>query len=476
MDGLFGSDSSDNEVEAKAPAERRQVDSSDNETEAKSRSARRRILSSDDESGEEEQRIPPVTDSREISPKRRREASSSRSRSGSRERSRSNSRLNREAESSGAEDAESTRSQPAVDAEEADLFGDIQSSDEEPERKHVPIVPRRERRERPVVKASCIVPDVPRFSQGNEEVFLARLPTWMGVDHRPFEAQSWDEEDEIPADPSIASHITLENTMRWRTVRDPSGEERKESNARLVRWSDGSTSLILGGEVFDANYMQGAPHQYITVSIPEAGVLQTQNRTPRNMTFKPYSRSSVVHQKLTKHISTSRDKDVSQTKMIVTMMDPEKEREAMEKAENEKIRARKRLEAKRRNASSGSRGLSARDLDGDSDDEATYLRGNTNIRRALDTYEDDFVVEDDEDEDDDEEEEREIQNTARLSQAKRQEKRHTSESTSRRQSEAVPPVRAAPSQPTDAHEDEDREIGVKRAKKKRHIISSDEDD
>lgn len=43
----------------------------------------------------------------------------------------------------------------------------------------------------------------------------------------------------------------MENTIRWREGPDKEGNIVKESNARLVRWSDGSYSLHLGSEIFD---------------------------------------------------------------------------------------------------------------------------------------------------------------------------------------------------------------------------------
>ena len=45
--------------------------------------------------------------------------------------------------------------------------------------------------------------------------------------------------------------LQVENTIRWRSVKDEDGNEVKESNARVVKWSDGTMSLLLGGEVFD---------------------------------------------------------------------------------------------------------------------------------------------------------------------------------------------------------------------------------
>lgn len=45
--------------------------------------------------------------------------------------------------------------------------------------------------------------------------------------------------------------LKVENTIRWRTVFDKDGNAVKESNARMVKWSDGSMSLHLGSEIFD---------------------------------------------------------------------------------------------------------------------------------------------------------------------------------------------------------------------------------
>lgn len=39
--------------------------------------------------------------------------------------------------------------------------------------------------------------------------------------------------------------------MRWRMRRGPDGRELRESNARFVRWSDGSLQLLVGNEVLD---------------------------------------------------------------------------------------------------------------------------------------------------------------------------------------------------------------------------------
>ena len=50
--------------------------------------------------------------------------------------------------------------------------------------------------------------------------------------------------------------LKVENTIRWRNVVDKDGNQQKESNARVVKWSDGSMSLHLGSEIFDIHKQQ----------------------------------------------------------------------------------------------------------------------------------------------------------------------------------------------------------------------------
>ncbi|KAJ3147674.1 Paf1 complex component [Geranomyces michiganensis] len=518
-DDLFGSDpssSSDNDNDS---------DHHTTRTAKKPRLAARRAQFSDDDNDDDdsgnEQRQPeadvPDGSTDELPPTSQR-GDGGRSWSRSRSPSADNGAASASAGNSRAESVGGDDDDAAARHAVNDLFGGDDSSEEE-EREQRPIAPKPPPRERPVIKQSVSVPNIPRFSEGSDEIFVTRLPNWMGVDHRPFEEDHWDPSDELQGDPAIGSHITLENTIRWRIVRDANGQERRESNARFVKWSDGSTSLILGGEVFDATYAMAAQHQYIVAQVPEAGIFQTQNATPRNMTFKPQSsRTSAVHRKIKAHQATIQNTGFG-TKLIVTMNDPEKQREKIEKAELENMRARRRMDAKRRNKSSGSRKLNAQDLDGDSDDDAiTYARGNTNIRRALDTYEKDFVdddeeeeEEDDDDDDEDAEEEERIERERRdrIMRAKQRDsvdKRSSDDKRRRQKAEAVasspPPLSPPPSargrrrRPSDAMDvdgppsspprgggnenegavDEEDRIEVKRVKKKRHIVSSSDED
>ncbi|KAJ1638566.1 Leo1-like protein-domain-containing protein [Pavlovales sp. CCMP2436] len=84
------------------------------------------------------------------------------------------------------------------------------------------------------------IPQLPRPKPGR--LCYARLPNILGVEARPFDANSYDPDEE-------AKRGTVrENVVRWRYGQNSAGEAARESNTRLVRWSDGSLTLHVGAE------------------------------------------------------------------------------------------------------------------------------------------------------------------------------------------------------------------------------------
>ncbi|SOV05376.1 related to LEO1 - component of the Paf1 complex [Ustilago sp. UG-2017a] len=98
-----------------------------------------------------------------------------------------------------------------------------------------------------------------------KEHWLARIPHFLRYVTTPFDADTWDEEQEEKAlleegfnsqfgnDVGAASLLRTSNTIRWRYTDqvDQDGARIPESNARIVRWSDGTMSLQVGSELFD---------------------------------------------------------------------------------------------------------------------------------------------------------------------------------------------------------------------------------
>ena len=90
-------------------------------------------------------------------------------------------------------------------------------------------------------------------------------------DCRPFDPETYEDEieDEDCLDEEGRARLKLkvENTIRWKIGFNDEGRAIKESNARMVRWSDGSYSLHLGNEIFDVqkHTLQGVDNNHLFI-------------------------------------------------------------------------------------------------------------------------------------------------------------------------------------------------------------------
>ena len=166
------------------------------------------------------------------------------------------------------------------------------------------------------------------------------------------------------------------NVLRWRYGRDSRGEETRESNARFVRWSDGSLQLQIGSEVLDVASQDISREQsHLFVRHPGAGIVQAQAQLERKLVFRPSSLQSKSHKLLTAAID-KRHQKVTKLKKVITTVDPEAEKAAREKEEalrgkDRELLARKRGESDRRyGAAGGGRGglLTPGFLEGEGDE------------------------------------------------------------------------------------------------------------
>ncbi|KAM5570889.1 hypothetical protein ABKV19_011499 [Rosa sericea] len=126
----------------------------------------------------------------------------------------------------------------------------------------------------------------------------------------------------------------------------PAHPEKCESNARFVRWSDGSLQLLIGNEVLDISVQEAQHDQAHLFLRHEKGILQSQGKVMKKMRFMPSSLASNSHRLLTALVD-SRHKKVYKVKNCVTDIDPEREKEEKERAESQTIRANLLLNRKR---------------------------------------------------------------------------------------------------------------------------------
>jgi RNA polymerase-associated protein LEO1 len=98
--------------------------------------------------------------------------------------------------------------------------------------------------------------ELPLVDPPQGPIRLAQFRTLLDIESHPYNADKFTLEDTVEYDEEgvrIARAPVL-NRIRWRLADQPdaqAGALQRESNARFVRWDDGSLSLFLGNECVD---------------------------------------------------------------------------------------------------------------------------------------------------------------------------------------------------------------------------------
>ncbi|KTW28557.1 hypothetical protein T552_01818 [Pneumocystis carinii B80] len=188
------------------------------------------------------------------------------------------------------------------------------------------------------------------------EIYYIKMPNFLTVVEKPFDSKTYLEEaraeyEEVTAnsyDNCQRIRLKIENTIRWRYVKNSDGTYSKESNARFLKWSDGSLSLLLGSELFSVVVKNSiSDYMYLSISHETQSLLMSRKRFTKNMTFLPIDTGSSTHKRLTEAILRGNMKKSSIIEFI-NIEDPEKVKREAERIEEEKIRFRRRLVSKRR--------------------------------------------------------------------------------------------------------------------------------
>jgi len=223
--------------------------------------------------------------------------------------------------------------------------------------------------------------EVPKINTDlGREIHFVKLPNFLSVESRPFDQETY--EDEMDEDQSQQDEegrtrlkLKVENTIRWRQSFDKEGNPIKESNARIVKWSDGSYSLHLGNEIFDV-HKQPLQSDFNHLFIRQGTGLQGQAVFKTKLSFRPHSTDSQTHKKMTLSMADRSSKS-NQIKVISQVgVDPEANRWERMKKEEQGLREAMRRDAnkKRVREKGSSKGLSGGYLeDGDdSDNDAAF--------------------------------------------------------------------------------------------------------
>jgi RNA polymerase-associated protein LEO1 len=261
------------------------------------------------------------------------------------------------------------------------------------------------------------------------------MPNFVKVDPKPFHAETYmgpehdDEESQHTAslrERSMTIKLKVENTVRWRWVKDENGQyvrqrtlrpgpfrilntilQRRQSNSRIIRWSDGSLSLMLGKELFDINQsidtsgavprqafgsQTTAPSQsdpspsqsqssgtksqgltYLVAQHKRSQVLQAEALITGYMTLTPTGMQSETHRMLVRAVGQKHNK-VARLRMAPDpTTDPEREKMELMKQSAKKSKKKADLDdglgGGRRKRTGYSRKRSGHDVWSDDDDE-----------------------------------------------------------------------------------------------------------
>lgn len=207
-----------------------------------------------------------------------------------------------------------------------------------------------------------------------------------------------------------------------------------ESNSRLNRWSDGTWTLQIGAEHFEVlpQTFSTDENNILCVRHQNEECFEAIGKLANKLTVRPFMDSQGSHRKyLALAEATGKGMKKVKVRVATTTADPEKEKRGLVKIQQERIKARRKLDAKRRNLEQksfdrvGKEGLTARFLEADEDDEEYGAADE-------DEYDADFIDDGEivEAEDDDEEEE-ETEQDDEEAEAEDEAERKASESRSR---------------------------------------------
>ncbi|KAI0060978.1 Leo1-domain-containing protein [Artomyces pyxidatus] len=306
------------------------------------------------------------------------------------------------------------------------------------------------------LEATVSIPNIPVPKSSDGQHWVIRMPNFVKMDSKPFHPDTYvgpEQEEDFVArqghDVDMSIKLRVENTVRWRWTKDAYGEDRRQSNARVIRWSDGSLSLRLGKEYFDMQQVvdtSGSAHRqafgsfhtsqgstpatpsaplatkahgltYLVAQHKRAEILQAETVITGALTLRPTDMQSETHRLLVRAVGQKHSK-VARLRMAPDPhVDPERAKAELLRAAAKKPRRARADDTPRRRRAHGGAGGGRRRAGGDMwsdedepDFEASEDEGDERSpkkRRAREPEErrggeyqtDDFLVADSEDED-----------------------------------------------------------------------------
>lgn len=226
------------------------------------------------------------------------------------------------------------------------------------------------------------IPQIPK----NSKVYFAKIrPNILGIQPKVFDPKTYDGTDIQPetyVDEGGIERIRYktDSVIRWRwgpkatpddiKSHQPPSLDKIETNARFVRWSDGSMHLFVGTDVYQVKEQPIVDHRHLFVK--QSGFLQMQKKLTSKLVFIPVitEHSSQRHRALA--VASVETAKRRKSKLFEKLIDPEKDKIEKEAKEEKKIELKWKIKTELQRQTSQSETteeLNPELLEMDSDDE-----------------------------------------------------------------------------------------------------------
>lgn len=199
----------------------------------------------------------------------------------------------------------------------------------------------------------------------NAKSLFVRTPNFLKINSKEFDPDTYDPENE--------KELNAATIIRWRVRKGPTGEivvgkdgkPQLESNARLIKWDDGTYQLVIGKAIFNSKIMatdnlytfqehknqdtlvnENGNNVEDGVTVRGGNCLECIGAVDNRMILQPLSLNSSTHARVSLKISERFKKEnrIVRQEHDANMMPPEKLLDQLAKQEEEEIRAVRKLQ------------------------------------------------------------------------------------------------------------------------------------
>lgn len=196
---------------------------------------------------------------------------------------------------------------------------------------------------------------IPLVRRPSEQIHIVNFGSLVDIEPQPFDPQKFQLDDPAEAEGTgRRPRAAILNRLRWRFTGklDPKTQQyERESNARFIRWSDGSLQLWIGDDYLDVTEQPTDGRSMMLYAFHERDrVLQAQTRVKSRLLVKPPHVASRLHKNMTMNLVPRSGRN-AQVKADAELRDYEREHEKMSINEEAELKLRARQEKKTKKSS-----------------------------------------------------------------------------------------------------------------------------